>query len=147
MKVLLAMLAMLAAAPVWALSCETPDPVRAFEFASTDKAEWMVVYGRLSLDDSRLPAHANADVPASLKGRLLTARGFKQDFERTIILRISCSGRICGGARNGQSYMAFLRKEGRRYVAFAAPCGGLLFPRPQKADLNAVEACMRGACP
>ncbi|WGW05135.1 hypothetical protein [Tropicibacter oceani] len=147
----IALILTLLATPVLSLSCGDRDPVAAFGYASQDSAEWMVVYGRLAVDESRLPqregATAEVDVPARLKGRLLDQRGFNADFDRLITLRISCLDDICAGVSHGQSYLAFLRRDDRRLVGFVDPCNSLLFPRPTRAELNAVQSCMRGACP
>lgn len=153
---ILALLLCFLSAPAWALSCARTGPADAFAQAQADKADWVVVYGRLTVDEARLPtmsgqgqsmAQKSYEVPAHIKGRALDKTGFGPVFERVITLRVTCTGPWCGGAKSGANYLAFLRKEGRRYVAPVDPCGTMFFGNPDKADLNAVKSCMRGRCP
>ena len=124
------------------------------DFVQADEAEdiWIVVEGRLSFDPARLPvqdlsrqdAPPETDIPARLKGRSLSPEGFVRPFARDVTLRVLCFGPWCGGAGDGEDYIAFLKRDGAGYIAFADPCGNRLYPEPTEAMRKALAQCMRG---
>ncbi|MCT4554516.1 MAG: hypothetical protein N4A53_07505 [Pelagimonas sp.] len=149
----LALALALCATQASALSCLQPDPVRAFNAAETDEADWIVVQGQLIFDETQLP-HRDVEtqhldlpatqIPALLRGTALTQNGFTRAFDREITLEVQCFAVWCGGAASNTPYLAFLKREKDQLTAYADPCGGKLFPEPARKDLNRVTACFQG---
>lgn len=136
-----------------ALSCLQPDPVRAYNAAEADAAEWIVVQGRLIFDETQLPTKS-ADqqhmrppatrIRARLLGETLTRDGFTRAFDRAITLEVRCFAVWCGAASNNTCYLAFLKREKGQLIAYADPCGSELFANPTRKDLTRVTACRQG---
>ena len=138
-----------------ALSCLKPSVGRTFAQANAAEATYVVVEGRLTLDDRRVPKSLEGgaeppkltEVPAHLTGRSLSVAGFRTPFERDITLEISCLGPWCGSVANGTEVLAFLRHGKAGYVLEVEPCGGYVFDNlPEQR--RRVRDCLRGdACP
>lgn len=149
MRWLAFLLAMLAA-PAWSLSCRRPDLVEAFKDAHADSAEWVIVRGQFSFDESLLPEPMDgqdAVVPARIKGDVLTRNGFAAPFAKDVSIDVTCSGPWCGTVGKGVTYIAFLRKSGDSYSTVASACPSTLFADSGKAAEKALTACLRGKCP
>lgn len=138
-----------------ALSCLAPSVERSFLRYDAAEEIYVVVHGRLTLDESDLPEGMTQDPPppkrtllaAHLRGSSLRATGFDLPFDQELMLEVTCLGPWCGGARNGESVLAFVRKDAEGYVLVASPCGGAIFERPRPAMLKAARQCLNGgAC-
>lgn len=138
--------------PAMALSCLAPSVERSW--ARFDAADdiYVVVHGRLTLDEKQLPKGMTRDpeppaltlVPAKLRGSSLTAAGFNLPFDQNLTLEVTCLGPWCGGARNGESVLAFVRKDSDGYALLASPCGGAIFERPRAEMLKQAKECLNG---
>lgn len=136
-----------------ALSCIAPDPVADYIAADQSPDLWVLVTGRLTFDETRLPKTdwAQQDrtppetaIPARLRGHSLGPDGFATGFDRSVTLRVTCAGPWCGGARSGERYLAFLRKAPEGFVLFAHACPTMLYARPDDALLERMHSCFRG---
>lgn len=155
MRALAFALALAAPAPALALSCVAPSVPRTFNEADAAAEEYVVVHGRITLDEAELPAQGTTDqnppkmtrLPAHLEGLSLTREGFAMPFEKALTLEVACYGPWCGSIGNGADVLAFVRREEGRYSLAINPCGGHAFAEPKPAHLDAAERCMTGDCP
>ncbi|MEW9918230.1 hypothetical protein AB2B41_01325 [Marimonas sp. MJW-29] len=151
MRAALLLLALIAPAPALALSCLAPSVERSFARFDAAEEEYVVVHGRLTLDERDLPEGMIAEPPppamthveAKLRGSSLTREGFKLPFEQAITLEVACLGPWCGSAQNGEDVLAFVRKDADGYAIAVGPCGGSIFGTPKPEMLKAVLACLR----
>ena len=143
------------AGPALALSCLAPSVERSFARFDASEDTYVVVHGRLTLDETALPKGMTVDrdpppltvVRAKLQGFSLTRQGFTLPFEQAVSLEVSCLGPWCGSAKNGEDALAFLRKDAEGYVLAVEPCGGALFETPKLEQLDQAKKCLRtGAC-
>lgn len=138
------------ATPALSLSCMRPDVTRAFTTAAESEDSYIVVTGQLRFQESKLPRAEGYDsppstrIPAQLTGMALTKSGFTMAFDRAITLDVLCFGPWCGGAGSGETYLAFLKREGDGYVMEADPCGSTVFQNPTEQMQRAVEQCYAG---
>ena len=141
------------APPALALSCLPTDVVRTFKALDADESRWGAVVGRLDFDERRLPQvdwDRQDEVPqekrlrAQLIGHSLGPQGWKKPFQNNVSLYVLCSGPWCASPSSGQTYLVFLKREGRRHMAFAEPCGEKLVPRPPAVDLQRLHSCFVG---
>lgn len=141
------------AAPALALSCLPPDVARTYKQAEEAEAAYVVVLGRLTFDESRLPEVDMARqqdtppetlIPARIAGKSLSRAGFGTAFDREITLNARCFGPWCAGARSGTEYLAFLERTERGYVLSLDPCGGFGFAEPRAEMIERVIGCFRG---
>lgn len=155
MRAFLVSLMFLLPLPAFALSCLAPSVERSF--AQFDAAEevYVVVHGRLTLDEKDLPKNLGLDqnpprltiLPGRLRGSSLTKAGFVLPFDQELSLEVSCIGPWCGSARNGEDVLAFVRKDAEGYALAVNPCGGAVFGTPKPEMLKQVRSCLRtGAC-
>jgi hypothetical protein len=154
-RTLVCIVGLLASGPALALSCIAPSVERSFDWASASEESYVIVHGRLTVDEIALPRGGNGEfqppemtkVPAILLGKSLNLDGFKVPFDQEITLEVACFGPWCGSVRNGEDVLAFVRKDGARYAMGVNPCGGTIFSAPSRKLLKTVKACLRGgAC-
>jgi len=147
---------MLGAGPALALSCLPPDVARTYKQATEAQETYVVVLGRLSFDETKLP---KADmerqqetppetlIPARIEGTSLSQAGFETPFNTNITLNARCFGPWCAGASSGTRYLAFLERTPEGYVLSIDPCGGFGFAEPRADMIEKVIGCFRGeAC-
>lgn len=155
MRILGILLLMALPVQALALSCVRPSVARTFEEVHAAKETYIVVTGRLTLETRKLPkSHSNNPKPpdvtrmsAKLTGQSMTREGFNVPFEKMITLEVLCFGPWCGGARNGEEVLAFLRRDAKGYALEISPCGGKVFSNPKPATLKEVQQCFAsGAC-
>ncbi|MDF1727423.1 MAG: hypothetical protein P1U53_06705 [Sulfitobacter sp.] len=155
MKALLTALALCAPLPALALSCLVPSVERSFQQYDAAREQYLVVHGRLTLDESALPQTLMTDqqppqmtrLPAELSGKSLSQAGFQLPFDQAVTLEVACLGPWCGSAQDGTDVLAFVRKDAAGYAIEIDPCGGALFVAPKLRQLEAVEDCLKGeAC-
>ena len=151
MRVIAGLMLALSGGPALALSCMPADVAREFRQAESDEDAWLIVLGRMTFDESRLPREdlsqqqpPQTDIPARISGRSLGPDGFAQPFERNITLRALCLGPWCAGAESGEDYLMFLEQEGEGYIALASPCPGFIYPRPTAEQIETVTSCFTG---
>ena len=129
-----------------ALSCMRHGVTDAYRAAAESNAAYVVVRGTLRFDESKLPkSHQNPRETSVLTGRIegvaLGPMGQRVARSYDVQLELSCAGPWCAEPNQGDT-LAFLRKDGARYVLEDAPCGAFLFNRPQPEDIRAVQACL-----
>lgn len=152
MKSLLILLLSLAPLPALALSCLKPSVPRSFKEYDAAEETYVVVHGRLTLDESLLPQGdldqeppQMTEIPGRLEGMSLTEAGaFDLPFEQAVTLEVTCYGPWCGDAETGTDILAFLRKDESGYALDLNPCGGAAFPAPHGDLLEEVKNCMTG---
>ena len=140
-------------APALALSCLPQDVARVYEQAASSEDTYTVVHGTLTFDETRLPktdwqnqqkTPPDTLIPARLKGKALTRRGFNAGFNRPITFNVQCLGPWCASAKSGTPYLAFLRKTDSDYHLDINACGGMGFAEPSEKALETVVQCFRG---
>lgn len=151
----------LAATSASALTCSPPDPVRTFATAQAAPEEYVVLLGRLTFDDTQMPAPIISDdgtmgdvrdgppdsLPAKLDGFALGQDGFTLPAPADLIVQPICLGPWCGHMPSGGTWLLFAERTAEGHVVETGPCGGWAFMDPDQATLDAVAACMRGeAC-
>lgn len=153
-QALIAVAAWLTLAPVQAaaLSCLAPDIDRLWSRAADSPATCMVGLGRLDFDTARLPrggagtdAPERSLLPARFSGAFLTKTGFDAPAAVDVALELRCIGAWCGGAPAGEELIAFLRQGPHGWSVELAPCGGMIWPRPDAGTKARLQACMNGA--
>ncbi|NNE51483.1 MAG: hypothetical protein HKN30_03675 [Sulfitobacter sp.] len=152
MKPLLILLLALAPVPALALSCLKPSVERSFNQYDEAAESYLIVHGRLTLDEGLLPKTAFGQgsppkmtmIPGRLVGKSLSKAGFELPFERDVTLEVACFGPWCGSLENGADVLAFVRKDQAGYAIDINPCGGAVFSAPHRKLLKSVERCMRG---
>ncbi len=155
MKVLAIVLALLPL-PLLALSCVPHGVTDAYRKAAQSEDLYVVVRGTLRFDEKKLPRGDHSGqtstpqrtvIPAEIEGVALGPSGLRKARKYKIRLIVSCAGPWCPRPEAGDA-LAFLRREGKRYVLEAAPCGAFLFNRPRASDMRAVQTCLdSGPCP
>lgn len=155
MRMLAAVIWAMGAGPALALSCLAPAVERSYQRFDAAEELYVVVHGRLTLDEKQMPKGMTQDPPppertliaAHLRGASLRASGFDLPFEHDLTLEVTCLGPWCGGARNGETVLAFVRKDADGYILNVSPCGGSIFERPRAETLRAAQQCLNGgAC-
>ena len=156
MRVLVFLLAvMLLPAQAFALSCVRPSVERSFDQVNAAPEPYVVVMGRLTLDTRKMPKTGDqtrnprkmTQVPGTLTGKSLGLAGFKVPFDQDITLQVGCIGPWCGSAQNGAEVLAFVRREGQKYVLDVSPCGGRMFGTPKRAMIRKLQQCLKaGSC-
>lgn len=142
-------LALLSPMPALALSCLPPSVERSYAEFDAAEETYVVVLGRLTLNTKRLPKGMKVDrqpprltrVDGKLHGHSLTSAGFSLPFEQNVTLEVACFGPWCGGAKNGENVLAFVRKDPEGYAVAINPCGGSVFGQPKPAMLKKVRKC------
>lgn len=130
-----------------ALSCLRHGVTDAYRAAAEADAAYVVVRGTLRFDESRLPRSHQASTPerrvlkGEIEGVAMGPMGQRVARSYDIQLEVSCAGPWCAEPRMGDT-LAFLRKDGARYVLEDSPCGAFLFNRPRAEDVRAVQACL-----
>ncbi len=123
--------------PALALSCLPPDLARSYQQAKEAKEVYIIVEGRLSFDESKLPVvdynnqldtPHNTYIPAHLTGHSLTISGFDSGFDQPITLNAKCFGPWCAKPASDLPYLAFLEQTDAGYMLVLDPCGGFGFP-------------------
>ncbi|QYX56266.1 hypothetical protein K1T73_14570 [Roseovarius sp. SCSIO 43702] len=150
----LCLLALLAPGPALALSCMPHDVAQVFQRADEAEAVYIVVHGRLTFDESRLPevdmsnqqaTPPHTRIPARITGKSLGKDGFTRDFSAPVTLDAQCFGPWCAQPRSGVQYLAFLARDADgSYDLAADPCGGDLFGEPTAQQLETVKTCFTG---
>ncbi len=156
MRFLFICLAVFAPMPAVALSCLAPSVENSFARYDAADDNYVVVHGRLTLDNSLIPNGMNGEqsppkitkVPAELIGSSLSSSGFVVPFDQPLTLELFCIGPWCGNAQNGEEVLAFVRKDADGYSLAISPCGGAAFPAPKPAMLRRVTQCLvNNDCP
>lgn len=139
--------------PALALSCMRPDPMRAYQAAAEAEEAYVVVVGKLTFNERKLPEAVGNDsppqtrIPARMTGKALSKSGFDHAFDRDITLEVLCYGPWCGGAGSGETYLTFLKRTDTGYVMSADPCGSMMFQDPKPKALRQIEQCYKnGRC-
>ena len=133
-----------------ALSCLRPTVDGSFARYDASAETYVVVHGRLTLNESKLPDGMTQDppppaltrVPARLRGTVLSKDGFLLPFQQKLTLEVACLGPWCGGAKNGSDVLAFIRKDEDGYAIEVSPCGGAIFSEPDKEMLQQAQQCL-----
>ena len=128
-----ALLVLLAAQPLHALSCMAPDVVRQYEYARDSKDTYSMVIGRIEPygpiaepeQDLTGQTERHVDTRVRLVGRSLTAQGFSGEFQRDVTLRVGCLSVWCAGAPDteGEVFVT-LRHDGEARIMDIGPCPG-----------------------
>lgn len=150
MRVLALICAVFAPVPALALSCMAPSVVDSYGRYEASEDIYVVVHGRLTLPEKKLPKGLSGDqnpphmtrVLAKIGGKSLGKSGFTLPFEKDVTLEVACIGPWCGSVRNGEDVLAFLRKDAEGYALEVSPCGGAVFAVPKPAMIKQARQCM-----
>lgn len=150
---ILAVLAFLIPSFAQALSCMPHSIEGVYKQAQASKARYLVVRGVLRFDESKLPkgnGEKDSQTPpitkikGSLSGKAFTGKRFSSPFNHPITLEVGCIGPWCAGAKSDAEVIAFVRKDGDKYVVATDACGGFLFQHPRPDMLRALKQCHAG---
>lgn len=129
----------------------------ALHSVATSPEGYLAVHGKLTFDTTRLPVTdwenqgatpALTRIPARIKGKSLTRKGFKNRFNRKITLELHCAGPWCASARSGKTALTFLKQTDQGYTLTIAPCAANAFFDPDRAALEQTKDCyLNGNCP
>ncbi|MGJ8615865.1 MAG: hypothetical protein ACSHWS_03430 [Sulfitobacter sp.] len=155
MRVLALLLALAIPLPAFALSCLAPSVEATYERAHKSPDAYVVVHGRLVVNEHKMPKTGSASqnppemtrIPATIRGQSLSKSGFHAPFEQNLTLEVACFGPWCGSVASGADVLAFIRRDTGGYALEINPCGGDVFVNPQPAKLKQVTRCFkRGRC-
>ena len=146
-------LSVLVPAQAMALSCIPPSVERSYGYAQDAEEQYVVVSGRLTFDERKLPKKTKnpndapnlTKIPATLSGHILSQAGFVTPFDQEITIDLRCFGPWCGSASSGVDHLAFVKKTDAGYSLTIDPCYSAVFPKPTQQMLDAATACMNGA--
>ncbi|MCX7558484.1 hypothetical protein OS190_02820 [Sulfitobacter sp. F26204] len=148
-RLLVTILTLAAPLPALALSCLAPTIEGSFARYAAAEEAYVVVNGRLTLDQTRMPEGMTETTPprmthvaARLSGTFLNKKGFVLPFDKEVTLEVSCVGPWCGQIQNDTDVLAFLRKDTQGYALAIGPCGGAAFSAPDPAMLKRVTQCL-----
>ncbi|MGR3434885.1 MAG: hypothetical protein ACU0CO_08375 [Shimia sp.] len=150
----LALVAMLVAGPVDALSCMRGSPAESYAVAAASEAGYAVALGSFDFAESAMPrgeaaaGSRSVRVPATFEGRALAADGFTQAWRADVTLDVSCLSAWCGSLPPATPVLAFVERTPTGWRLDVAPCPGWVFEAPSPAQIASVEVCHRGGpCP
>ncbi|KEJ90868.1 hypothetical protein [Sulfitobacter donghicola] len=153
MRLLAATLFALTPVSVAALSCTPHSVEAAYLEADGSEARFVVVKGQLEFDERKLPkadGGVNQTPPqttrikARLSGSVLSRKGFKTPFNKSVTLAVHCFGPWCASAQQGGEVLAFVEQSEAGDVITTNPCGGFLFHSPTPKMIRAVKGCFAG---
>lgn len=136
-----------------ALSCLPPDIARTYAEAKQSEKLYLVVRGKLSFNEARLPktdwknqqdTPENTAIRARLNGQSLGRSGFNTKFASNVTLNVRCFGPWCGGIASGTRVVAFVEKNDSGYSVEITPCGGLTFAEPSNGQIDQLINLHRG---
>lgn len=138
-----------------ALSCMRPDPISTYLAMTAQGLAPVIVQGQLSFDESLLPApvvqsqeRLPEPIPARLSGQRLMPGGGAVDYEADVTLMVTCAGPWCGTAASGAPALYFVTMDDLQSQVVAGPCGGRIFPQPDRAVVVTLSRCLAGgSCP
>ncbi len=142
----------LAAQPVFALSCMAPDVADSYQTAANSPDSYVVVHGYLS-HHIKTVDHSTGDVnnprevsfQAQLSGNFLTAEGFNEAYALPVTVNLRCMVAWCGSLPKAGRVLAFVHQTSLGHqILDIGPCGGELFADPTAAMLERVYACHTG---
>lgn len=137
----------------FALSCMPYNAIAAYKDAATSDDSYVVVHGKLTFDESKLPkvdwnrqdeVKPDNHLTGRIDGQSLTKAGFTAQFVRDIDINVMCAGPWCAGLSDGADYLVYLKKVGDGYLLENNPCGGFAFQDPDDDTLSKVTACIQG---
>ncbi|SEP58094.1 hypothetical protein SAMN05428995_101162 [Loktanella sp. DSM 29012] len=131
-----------------ALSCIAPDPLEAFDRANASTAPYLLLTGRIMLNQ---PAPDPITKPGVFAGRIegvgLSQTGFDVPFAEDVRVAVSCAGPWCGGIPTEDDVLVFLNAEGDVPTIEIGACGGWIFAAPDAALQDRLTACLNdGMC-
>lgn len=148
-----AVLAASLAGPALALSCLRPDLPRTYQKLDAAEETYVVVHGRLTFDETRLPRPdmtgqaeppPGARIPARLAGKALSPAGFVTPYDRAVTLDLRCFGPWCPIGESGMDVLVFVERGSTGDVVTLDPCYAHVFVAPNAQMLNQAVTCMRG---
>lgn len=153
MRLLAVALSVLMPAQAMALSCLPSSVERSFGYAQDAEEQYVVVSGRLTFDERKLPKKTEnpndapnlTRIPAKITGNMLSKAGFVTPFEQQITIELRCFGPWCGSANSGVDHLAFMKKTDMGYTLSVDPCYSAVFAKPTPKMLNSATACMNNA--
>lgn len=154
MKILpAAILSLVCATKVSALSCMPPDAARTFQYASESEALYMAIWGELEFEPITLPdmgvtsdpAYVPPSAVAVFTGKALSQSGFVDIEPREIIVQPSCVGSWCGNLTPNEPVLAYVEiADDQTLTLNAGPCYSWHMPNPTPAMISVVETCIQG---
>ena len=152
---LLLLAACLSATEAAALTCVPPDPLQSFRTAHEAPETYVVLRGRLSFDQARMPdgseippgaAETRLDpIEARFEGFALALSGFTRPVSAPVLLQPLCFGQFCGSIGPGEDWLLFAQASGSgQYLVTVDPCGQWALDRASQETLDALAACIRG---
>ena len=141
----------LAAGPAQALSCLRPDAVTLYETARDADEGYLVVRGRIDLQEPFRAPLPDTDertrTAARLTGQSLTSHGFGVTFQRPIVIEAQCLGPWCAGPEGLKGeVIAALRVDDDALVLRLGPCGGDVVAWDKPGERRLVDCHRSGRC-
>ncbi|MEP1519226.1 hypothetical protein [Ascidiaceihabitans sp.] len=152
MRFIAFLICLVAPLPAMALSCARPSVERSYGQAAKADESYVVVKGRLTFDESKLPkantqtqtAPKRTVIKARFQGHALSGADFSTSFNAALNYEVRCLVVWCGGGQSGEEIIAFVQKTPSGYTLEMGPCGGWAFPATRKNTM-AVLSCARGS--
>ena len=153
MRILPLCLALLAAAPAAALTCERPDIATSFGWAEESPDDFVLAVGRLARTGPDRPdgppgpnpgERASYRFAAQFDGSLASARAFDQARSFAVTVEVECFSVWCGSPSLGENGLYFFRRDDAgNHTHIAGLCGGFHFDDPTPAQLRQLLSLVR----
>lgn len=146
---------LLVPAQAFALSCLEPTVEFSYASAAESSQSYVLGVGTLVFDQSLMPKSTVGvlrpelvtRVPATIKGKVFTGKGFDQEFETDIEMVVQCIQSWCPVVQSETEQLVFLQDTETALELAVDPCGGAAFADPTQEMLDQVLTCFtEGNC-
>ena len=152
-RALVVLLALCAASPSFALSCQRWNTADAYKTAAEARERYIIVIGTLSFEAAALPKASQARpndtppmtrIPARLRGTALGTKAFDIRYDQEVTLDVSCLGPWCGRVAPDTELIAFVERTDAGDRVQISPCAGWIFVNDIPARRRQILACHTG---
>ncbi len=132
--------------PAFALSCMAPNIFRSAQFLHEQDEDYILFKGTVTLKNAlEHSGYSNKPKPKRTKAQ---TRGINlltnKPFNKSVTVQQHCLGPWCGStAEKHIKGLIYIKKTDQQYTVALSPCGGTIFPAPEKDDETALIQCIK----
>ena len=146
----LALVFVMLASPVQALSCLRPDAVRLLQAARESPDTFVLIKGRILADGPvALPEPEKKEVARTtvrVEGSGLSRRGFDAPVARDVVLELRCLAVWCPSSPGDDEAIMALKVEGETRILTVDACGGAMVPWTEDQERRLLDCATGGDC-